>query len=200
MKKMTHWIFTLFIMFSLTQILAANEEEVLKDHFLDKLQEVKVVVQNKKISKEKKFEDVISILTPTFDFELMAKLSLGKKNWNKLSKSDQLRFVSIYTDRMKKSYSAKLDSYNDQIIKITSVVKKKNRMFIKTYMESGNKGLDVVYKFYKPKKPKIAKDTWLIYDVEIVGISILKADKAQFKDFLQTKSLEDLMMALEEQD
>ena len=50
-----------------------------------------------------------------------------------------------------------------------------------------------------PKDKVRNKDKWLIYDVEILGVSILKTDKAQFKEFLQTKSISELMDALAKQ-
>jgi ABC-type transporter MlaC component len=59
--------------------------------------------------------------------------------------------------------------------------------------------LEIAYKFHKPKVPLASKDKWLIYDVEILGVSILKTDMAQFKEFLQTKSMAELMDALEKQ-
>lgn len=197
--KMNNLLKSFFVLLSilvLTNALSANEEDELKNHFFEKLEQVKLVVQNKNQTKEKKYDDVILLLTPVFDFELMAKLSLGKTQWNTLSESDQRKFISIYTSRMKTSYSSKLDSYNDQKIKIVSLIRKKNRISLKTNLESDDKVLDIIYKFYKPKQEKENKDKWLIYDVEIVGVSILKADKAQFRDFLKTKNLDELMDAL----
>ena len=44
-----------------------------------------------------------------------------------------------------------------------------------------------------PKKRKENKDKWLVYDVEVIGISILKADKAQFREYLKTKTKTQLM-------
>ena len=73
---------------------------------------------------------------------------------------------------------------------------KKNRIYLETDLVSKDENLGIVYKFYKPKKRDEDKDLWLIYDVEIMGVSILKADKAQFKEFLQTKSVKDLMDVL----
>ena len=59
--------------------------------------------------------------------------------------------------------------------------------------------LEIAYKFHKPKAPIASKDSWLIYDVEILGVSILKPDIAQFKEFLQTKSMAELIDVLAKQ-
>jgi len=196
MSKILKNLFVLLSLMLMSQTLLANEEEDLKKHFYIKLENIKQVIKNNSHNKEKIQDEIIGILTPIFDFELMAKLSLGKNQWKKMSQEDRKLFISLYTQRMKNSYSSKLDSYDDEVIKINSVEKRKNRIVLKSTIDTDDKVLKVVYKFYKPKNKKQNKDNWLIYDVEIIGISILKTDKAQFKDFLQTKNIAELMNTL----
>ena len=184
------------VMLLLTQSLQADEQTDLKEHFLTKIDEVILIVEDKALTKDKRNTDIISVLTPMFDFELMAKLSLGKA-WKKVPKDDKQKFIDLYVKRMEKSYSSKVDSYNNEKVEVTKIEQpKKNRIRLITDLVSTNDSLEIVYKYYKPKKPKEAKDNWLVYDVEIKGVSILKADKAQFKEFLQTKSIHDLMDVL----
>ncbi len=176
-----------------TQSLVASEKDELKALFLKKIDTIIAVVKDKELSRDDRNSKIIKNLTPMFDFELMAKLSLGKKIWKSLSKDDREKFVDLYVERMKKSYSSKIDSYKDEKIEVLDVKRKKNRIAIKTDIATKDNSLEVIYKYYKPKKQKPNKDIWLIYDVEIIGISILKADKAQFKEFLQTKNIYALM-------
>jgi len=177
----------------------ANEQDNLKAHFLEELSDIIKIIDNKQFTKDERNTKIVNELTPMFDFKLMAKLSLGKKKWMSLSKEAQVEFVTLYVERMKNSYSSKIDSYEDEEVKITDIKRKKNRISLETEIATAEKNLKVVYKFYKPKKRKNDKDVWLIYDVEIIGISILKADKAQFKEFLRTKTIEALMEALSKQ-
>ena len=179
--------------------LFANEQDDLKTHFLEELNDIIKIIEDPKLSKTERNSKIVAELTPMIDFKLMAKLSLGKKQWMKLSKEDQVKFVNLYVERMKNSYSSKIDSYENEEVKVTGVIRKKNRISLETEIATVEKNLKVAYKFYKPKKRKANKDIWLIYDVEIIGISILKADKAQFKEFLRTKSIYDLMDALSKQ-
>jgi phospholipid transport system substrate-binding protein len=126
----------------------------------------------------------------------MAKLSLGKV-WKKLNKSDKKQFVKLYVERMKQSYSSKIDAYSDEKVEVIKIKQpKSNRIELITDLVSKNDKLEISYKYYKPKKQKNGKDRWLVYDVIIIGISILKTDKAQFKEFLQTKTIDDLMEKL----
>jgi len=195
MKKIILWL----VMVVSVQVLSANVELEIKEHFNNKFESIRFVIKNNCNNKEKLFHDLENILVPIFDFELMAKLSLGKTQWKKMSKKERIKFIDTYTQRMKTSYAKKLESFDDEKVNITSVLRKKNRIIINSTIKTTDKILDVIYKLYKPKKAKEGKEEWLIYDVEIIGISILKADKAQFKDFLRTKSIDELMLSLASQ-
>jgi phospholipid transport system substrate-binding protein len=195
-KKLLNFFIFICVIFTFTQTLVADEQIVLKEHFLSKIDEVVVVVKNKELSKDERNRDIIEIVAPMFDFELMAKLSLGKK-WKKLSKEDKTKFIELYVDRMKKSYSSKIDSYSDEEIEVKNIKQpKKSRIVLITDLVSKTESLEIIYKYHKPKKPRAKKDSWLVYDVIILGVSILKTDKAQFKEFLQTKKISELMVAL----
>ena len=192
MKKVFIIVLSLFI---LQQSLVAMEQEDLKKHFLNKIDEVVHIVQ---IEKDKSIRNskIIDTLNPTFDFVLMAKLSLGK-NWKTLTNIQRKEFVKEYVNRMKNSYSSKLDSYSNQKIEVSSTKQpKKNRIELVTNLLNNNEKLEISYKFYLPSKKKENKDKWLIYDVVILGVSILKTDKAQFSEFLQNNSIEDLIVQL----
>ncbi len=194
MKKLILVITSLFI---LTQSLAANEQTILKDHFLNKIDEVILIVKDKTLEKPMRNSKIVETLTPMFDFTLMAKLSLGKK-WKTLKSNDRKEFVKLYVERMKQSYSSKIDAYSDEQIEVTKIKQpKKSRIELVTNLMSKDNKLEISYKFYKPKRLKMDKDSWLIYDVVILGVSILKTDKAQFREYLQTKTIKDLMIQLQ---
>ncbi|MDD2653174.1 MAG: ABC transporter substrate-binding protein [Sulfurimonas sp.] len=181
------------------QNLAANEQVELKEHFLKKIDEIILIVAKKEFTKDERNGKIVKSLTPMFDFELMAKLSLGNR-WKDLSDTEKEKFVALYVERMKQSYSSKIDAYKDEKVEIKKVEQaKEDRITLVTDLVSKTEKLEIAYKFHKPKKPIASKDSWLIYDVEILGVSILKTDIAQFKEFLHTKSMSELMDALAKQ-
>ena len=190
-------ILVLVSLFIFTQNLVANEQTILKDHFLNKIEDVIVIVKDKTLEKTMRNSKIVETLTPMFDFTLMAKLSLGKK-WRTLKSNDKKEFVKLYVERMKQSYSSKIDAYSDEKIEVTNIKQpKKSRIELVTNLISKDTKLEISYKFHKPKRLKMDKDSWLIYDVVILGVSILKTDKAQFREYLQTKTIKDLMIQLQ---
>jgi phospholipid transport system substrate-binding protein len=190
MKKLLSFIITLLLFSSI--VLASQKDDV-KAYFGKKLTIILDIVQNNSNNKSLRDELIIQNLDDIFDFELMGKLSLRKK-WKQISKEQQKQFVKLYIKRMQKSYSSKLDNYKDQKVKIVSVSQpKKSRIIIATQIISSSDSYSVKYKFYKPKYPKAGKYSWLIYDVDIMGVSILKTDIAQFKEYLKLHSFNELL-------
>jgi phospholipid transport system substrate-binding protein len=168
----------------------------LQDSFTKTTNKVVEIVKNKDLNVTIRNDKIIDTITPMFDFKLMAKLSLGKR-WKRLTKAEQKLFVELYVKRMKKSYSSKLDKYTNEKIIIDDIKQiKKNRAVLTTNLINIDDKLEIIYKFYKPRKRIKNKDIWLVYDVVIAGISIIKTDKAQFKAVLQNSSIQELLEKL----
>jgi phospholipid transport system substrate-binding protein len=186
-------ILALLVVFGLLQ---ADDTKLVEEKFVVIADDVIKVVQDKALNTDSRNAKIVEVITPVFDFELMAKLSLGKR-WKELSADQQKEFISLYVERMKKSYSSKIDKYNDEKIEINQVKQiKTTRIELHSSLKLGEDKLQVVYKYYKPKKMKENKHLWLVYDVEIDGVSILKSDQAQFRDMLKNATIDALMEKL----
>ncbi len=171
----------------------ATEVDSVKIKFIEMTNDVEKIVKNKEMESELRNDKIIVTITPSFDFELMARLSLGKV-WKTMDKIKQAEFTALYVKRMKKSYSAKIDKYTDEKIVIDSIKQtKKTRIMINSSLVSDEDKLEMIYKYHKPKKSIENKNEWLIYDVVISGVSIIKTDRAQFKSVLKESSIDDLM-------
>ena len=131
-----------------------------------------------------------------FDFDRMAKLSLGKKYWKSLSKDGRKEFSRLFVERLKQSYLDKLDLYTDEEVVVDEAKqKKKNRVEVLTYLVSKDDKMEMKYKLYKDKKKG-----WLVYDVEVLGVSIVQTYRSQFSGYLKKKSMDELMNLLRSSD
>lgn len=177
----------------MTEGLFAQAEDI-SARFLQKAEEVVKVVKSKTLSADERNEQIIKLIDPLFDFRLMAKLSLGKKQWRALNEEEKQEFTNLYVKRMKDSYSKKVDAYTDEKIVVRKSTKgKKNRVTLVTDLVGSDEKTEVLYKYYHPKKSQANKDEWLIYDAVISGVSIIKTDKSQFKEVLREQSIDVLM-------
>jgi len=186
----------LFLVLVLISTIYATVTEDLKVKFIERTNNIVNIVKQKDLQKDIRNNKIVEAVTPMFDFKLMAKLSLGKY-WKTMILKKQEEFIGLYVKRMKQSYSSKIDKYTDEKIIVNSVKQvKKTRIVLNSSLVSVDDKLEVIYKFYKPKKQFGNKNRWLVYDVIIAGVSIIKTDKAQFKAVLKESSIDELMVKL----
>jgi len=183
----------LTIVFLMTTILNADTTTQIKKEFNNTFENIIKIVKDKSLAKEQRNQKIVNAISPIFDFELMAKLSLGKV-WKSLKKDDKKAFVDAYVSRMKKSYSSKIDGFSDEKVVIKNIKQTKpNRIMLYSTIIANNEAIKINYKYYKAKSPKANKKSWLIYDVTIKGISIIKTDRTQFKAILKRESIKTLI-------
>jgi len=187
--------FTFLLSFLYTYAVAGDADiQLVSKLFTQKSDQIMTIVSNKKLDKATRNTQIIETVDPMFDFMLMGKLSLGKTVWRSLTKEKKEAFTKLYVERMKNSYSKKVDIYTDEKINITSAIKeKKDRIKLVTSLVGNSGNTEVIYKFHKTKKPIEGKETWLVYDAIIVGVSIIKTDRSQFKEVLQSGTIDTLM-------
>lgn len=151
------------------------------------------VLQNKDIDEKDKESQIDEIVSPLFDFPLMAKLALGRKHWPKLTPPQREKFTRLFAERLKTSYRKKITLYAGEKALFKSAVKKKRTVHIPMELISDDKTVAMLYKLRK------ADGRWKVYDVQIQGVSILLTYRSQFDDILRRSSVEDLLARLEKQ-
>ncbi len=157
-----------------------------------KLEEMFAVLQKTDQTEEERNSRVIEIIEPAFDFERMAKLTLGRKHWPGLAKEKKKQFTDLFVKRLKESYLGKLNLYTNERIVYKPPIQVKTRVHVPTELISKDNVIDILYKLYKTKDKK-----WLIYDLEIQGVSIIKTYKTQFDQVLRSGTIDDLLAKLE---
>lgn len=152
------------------------------------------VLDNNDLDQEGKDTQIDKIVSPIFDFGLMAKLSLGREHWPKFKGRQREKFTELFVKRLKKSYQEKIALYTNEQAFFKPGVQQKNKKIIQIPMElmCKEKGIAVLYKLRKVNK------RWKIYDVEIEGVSILLTYRSQFDDILRNGTVEELLGRLEE--
>jgi len=188
MKQLLYAALSLLI---LTQSAVADDKSDVQALLKSNLDAVISVLEDKEVDQQAKNEKVIEIVTPLFDFSLMAKLSLGKKHWTGLAKEKKDRFTELFNTLLKDTYLESLTRYTDETIAYQEPVLVKKRIYIPADLISKNNKLSMLYKFYK------SKENWLIYDLEIEGVSIVKSYKKQFDHALSSGTIDDLLLDME---
>jgi len=172
--------------------LFADEVSEIRAMTKEKVDLVIRTLKDSSLSKEEKKQGILKTIDGLFDFSLMARLSLGKKHWKSLSKSGRKEFSKLFVERLKQSYLDKLDLYTDEEVVVDEAkMTKKNRVEVVTYLVSKDDKKEMTYKLYKTKKKG-----WMVYDVDVLGVSIVQTYRSQFSGILKKESLEQLMERL----
>jgi phospholipid transport system substrate-binding protein len=150
------------------------------------------VLRNKDIDQKEKEKRINKVITPIFDFPLMAKLALSRKHWPTLSPAQQQKFTTLFVERLKTSYREKLSLYTDEKVQLKPAQVQKTLCNIPMELVSKDKKVNILHKLHKVDK------RWKVYDVEIQGVSILLTYRSQFDDILQKGTVADLLARLEE--
>lgn len=143
---------------------------------------------------EDKKKEIINIVNDTFDFKLMARIALGSEAWNSLDIEKQKEFSEVFEEKLKKSYTDKLELYNNQKVKILGLEPYNNtRLQLKTELVGKEGNYSINYNFYEKN------GEWLIYDIDLIGVSIIQTYRQQFAGLLKEKSFNEMFTQFKNQ-
>lgn len=188
MKRM---LYTVLVFLLMSQVGWTDDKSAAKELLIAKIEEALSVLQRKDLVQQEKNKQVVKIVEPIFDYNLMAKLTLGRKYWPDLSEKNRERFVDLFVARLKTSYIDKLSLYTDEKVVYDAPVQEGVKIQIPTSVISKNNRIAMLYKLYK------SSNSWKIYDIEIEGVSLISTYRSQFYDILSKGTIDDLLLKLE---
>ncbi len=182
--------FFLTIAFIITSANAVKQDEI-QPIMTKKIDSVLEILEHKSVPMSQKGQQIIKIIDEVFDYELMAKIALGKETWDTLNEQKQKEFTKTFETKLKNSYIEKLELYNDQKVKIIGLNPYKNgRLQLETELLGKEGTYKINYNFYNKAKDG---EQWLIYDVDLVGVSIIQTYRQQFAGLLKEKSFDEML-------
>ena len=187
---MRHFLCSIILLMVIPLTAVADDITDVEKLLKPKVDQVISVLQDKALDQERKNGKIIDTIDSVFDFKLMARLTLGKKYWPGLSLDERRKFIDLFTQRIQDSYVEKMGFYTDETVVYEKPQKVKKRIHVMTHLTSKTHQISILYKFYRSKKG------WLIYDLEIEGVSFIKTFQSQFDGFLKKGTFADLLKKL----
>jgi phospholipid transport system substrate-binding protein len=136
-------------------------------------------------------EKVMEIVSECFDFQEMSKRVLGK-TWRELSKKDQKYFVSLFSKLLEHAYIGKIEEYTDQKIVFRNQLIKGKRAQVNTDIVGSDTLIAVSYIMI------LKDDMWMVYDIIIEGVSLVRNYMEQFKGILRKEGYASLLKQVED--
>lgn len=135
-------------------------------------------------------EKIMTSIKTGFNFREMSKRVLGK-TWRSIDDSQRDYFTGLMTKLLENVYVGKLEGYSEQSVEFKNEVIKGRRAQVSTIIKSWGGDLPVHY---------IMKETenhWMVYDINIEGVSLVRNYQQQFKSILRKEKYEGLVKVLE---
>jgi len=133
---------------------------------------------------------VRKLATEAFDVQETARRALGP-HWQQRTPAEREEFVGLFADLLERTYIAKIDLYGGERLKFNDEKIDGDTAAVRGKVTT-KQGTDVPVEARMHKKG----DRWLIYDVNIEGISLISNYRAQFDRIIRTSSYADLVKRL----
>jgi phospholipid transport system substrate-binding protein len=187
-KRLVPAMLAVMLISLLTVISAAAEQKAEVEALLrSRMDAVLEILKQKDMPDAEKQNKIMEIIEPSFDFPLMARLTLGRANWMKLSADEQKEFIDLFVARLKKTYLEKTSLYSDEDVIYRPAETVKDKIHAAIGIVTSDKYLEILYKFYA------SGDQWKVYDVEVEGVSLVMSYRSQFNQILQRGAPGDLL-------
>jgi len=190
MRKAVFCITLALILLTVALPVAAEQKAEVEALLKSQVDAVLQILRQRETPDVEKQEKIMGIIGPTFDFELMSRLTLGRANWMKLTADEQKTFIDLFVARLKKTYLEKTALYSDEAVIYRPAVVIGDKIHASVGIVTEGKTVEIAYKFYA------AGDQWRIYDVEVEGVSLVMSYRSQFSQILQRGTAKDLLNEL----
>ncbi len=145
---------------------------------------------NSAATKEARRSELSKAILLRFDFEEMAKRSLGAE-WRRRTPAEQKEFIGLFTDLLKDSYIDSIESYRSE------------KVFYQRETQDGNYA-DVATRITNERGEEFTIDyrlnleagQWKVYDVIIENVSIVNNYRSQFGRILNRSSFAELLQSI----
>ena len=145
-----------------------------------------------KEKKKERVERLKEIANPLFDYEEMARRSLGP-HWRRRTAQEQQEFVTLFRDYLEKVYSDKLDMYaGEKVIYRRETVEDDYAQVETAFVNSKGEEYSVVYRLRR------ISGKWKVYDALIENISVVNNYRSQFDRVISKSSFDELKRLLKE--
>ena len=137
---------------------------------------------------------IAGTIAPHFDLRIMAREALGLR-WRQATSEQQSRFVAAFRQLIIDDYATEFRNYSNQDVEFlpAGAGPAGNYTTVSARVVTpGEQPIMVDYRLYR------AGSGWLIYDVEVDGISLLFDYRNSFAEQLQDESLDALIARIEQ--
>lgn len=188
MKKITSTIAGILLILGLnTPIHAAAPTDQLKKS----LDGVIEVLKEQGLDRDVRREKIRVLFRERFDFKVMSRRVLAR-NWKEATPDIQDRFVILFADLLEATYIGRIEEYSDERVDYIKERIKEKRAIINTMIVTKSVEIPINYKL------TLTGDKWLIYDVVIEEVSLVRSFRSSYSEIVKKEGFEGLLAKMED--
>lgn len=134
-----------------------------------------------------------AIIEPKFDFQEMAKRSLGV-NWKSITAEERQEFVDLFSGMLSRTYIGRIEKVQEDMVEIRSETLRHPRALVKTIVTFDGGKFPLDYKLI------YADDGWKVYDVVIENIGLISNYRNEFAGIIRKETFQGLLARLREKE
>ena len=143
------------------------------------------------VHREERRQKIMRTIKTGFDFQEMCKRIVGK-TWQQIGESDREHFTELMTKLLENIYIGKLENYHYKRIEYLDERIQGDLAQVSTQVDNEEIKLPVYYILRRTSKG------WMVYDINIEGVSLVRNYAEQFKSILRTSNFQGLVKIIEE--
>jgi|WetSurMetagenome_2_1015567.scaffolds.fasta_scaffold00429_23 phospholipid transport system substrate-binding protein len=183
-------IFTLLIcLVAPLSAFAGAALDTVKKHMDGMLEVMRVTTASDESARKAKKDRIRRIADKMFDMEELSKRTLAR-NWSKFDSGQQKEFIRLFKALLADTYADRIFSYtNEKIVFDKEAPLTAETVEVRSKV-IGKAAMSVNYRMI------LKAGGWMVYDVNIEGVSLVNNYRSQFREALRNKSPEELLKIL----
>jgi phospholipid transport system substrate-binding protein len=189
-------LLSLFLLFALVPLNLWADDSGPRQQLEVSINQLLEVLRDKSLKGDEKqtlrHERIAEVVFLQFNMRRMAKLSLGR-DWRSLNEAERTHFTELFRGLLKKSYVATIDGYADEQISYRKEIIKGDKAEVRTMVISESRKIEIPLNY----KLQIKDGRWLVYDVIIENVSLVRNYRSQFGSIMKKRGFSELIVQME---
>lgn len=166
----------------------------LSDQLRESIDTVLKIVSDPELKKDARTADrrrmIRQVAGELFDFTEISQRSLGP-HWRARTPAEREQFIGLFGDLLEYSYVSKIETYSGETIRYLGEAVDGQQAVVKTRIVT-KQGTEIPVDYRMMQNG----NRWLVYDVNIEGVSLVSNYRSQFNAVIQRSGYPDLVAKL----
>ena len=156
------------------------------------IQSVIAALEDSSLDESTKHDRITSLIKEKLDKAGIVRRVLAT-NWHTTTLTERRRFTNLFIELVVETYWNKIKTYQGQRVEVTDVSKRNEKLAnVNSVIYTERKNIPVDYRLRATKR-----GSWLVYDVAIEQISLVRTYRTSFHEMIQKNGIEHVLVELE---